>query len=107
MEPEGAAIVDLLPKVDEKKRMDKELVQKLELNFEAMKELEEEIRKFEQPALKEQAINLYVFHTLLSYCLVRSKIYSTRERERVFGPSTLYYFSFKKRDLQKALGPCS
>jgi len=64
-----------------------------------MKELKEEIRKFEQPALKEQAINLYVFYTLLSYCLVRSKIYNIRERERVFGPSTLYYFSFKKRDL--------
>jgi hypothetical protein len=53
IEPEGVVIIDLLLKINEKKRIDKELVQKLKLNFKVIKELKEEIRKFEQPALKE------------------------------------------------------
>ena len=84
--------------MNEKKHIDKELIQKLKLNFKTIKELKEEIRKFEQPAFKEQVINLYVFYILLSYCFIRFKIYNIRKREKVFSLLILYYFSFKKRD---------
>jgi hypothetical protein len=56
-ESNGGALEDLFQKLDEAKRVDKELVQKLESNYEAIEDLEKEISK-------EQAINSYVSYIL-------------------------------------------
>ena len=85
-ESNGRAPEDLLRKLDEAKRVDKELLQKLESNYEAMEELKKEISK-------ERAINSYVSYILLSYCLGRPKLYSTRERERPGSPQDKRIYS--------------